>query len=86
MQRILLITATALLLTALAGVGVKVHDKIETSRVQAYAQAHHDTDEPLLVFGVRALEREAATHVRPLSPLAAVSSAPPQPLVPPTGF
>ena len=46
-------------------VGVKVHDKIEASRVQAYEQARaerdrqRDADEHLLVFGVRALrERE----------------------------
>ena len=65
MQRISLITATALLLTALVCVGVRVHDKIEASRLQAYEQARaerdrqRDADEHLLVFGVRALrERE----------------------------
>ena len=63
MQRISLITATALLLTALVCVGVRVHDKIEASRLQAYEQARAERDQQrdideLLVFGVRALERE----------------------------
>ena len=43
MQRTLVITATTLLLTALACAGVKVHYKIETTRAQASSQS--DTDE-----------------------------------------
>jgi hypothetical protein len=42
MQRTLLITATTLLLTALACAGVRVHDKIEASRAQASAQRDMD--------------------------------------------
>jgi hypothetical protein len=42
MQRTLLITATTLLLTALACAGVKVHDKIETTRAQV---SQSDMDE-----------------------------------------
>jgi hypothetical protein len=45
MQRTLLITATVLLLTALACAGVRVHDKIETTRAQVSQRGMDEVSE-----------------------------------------